>query len=111
MVEDLIWLFEASIVAMNDDEVLISKMEKYILTMRLSLKNEATERLMNAYLLKGKIQQNIYKEYIKPYIMNVKMNDYNAVVESIRFLICSEAADHELLQKLYAKISELKSIE
>lgn len=78
---------------MNDDEVIISKTEKYLLTMRMPLANQDIERLMNAYTLKGRIQQNIYKEYIKPYIISSKMNQSKDVIDSIRFLICSEADD------------------
>lgn len=48
-VSDLIWLFEATIKAMSDDEILISKIEKIILTMRLSLSTEDLERLISAY--------------------------------------------------------------
>lgn len=46
---------------MNDDEVIISKTEKYLLTMRIPLADQDIERLMNAYTLKGRIQQNIYR--------------------------------------------------
>lgn len=90
---------------MYDDEVIISKVEKYLLTMRITLADHNIERLMNAYALKGRIQQNIYKEYIKPYIINTKTKHLKDVVECIRFLICSEADDKELLLKMYNNFS------
>lgn len=39
-VSELMWLFEFSIRAMCDDEVMVTKLEKAILTMRLPLGKE-----------------------------------------------------------------------
>lgn len=90
---------------MCDDEVIISKTEKYLLTMRIPLADQDIDRLMNAYTLKGRIQQNIYKEYIKPYIISSKMKNPKDVIKCIRFLICSEVDDKELLLKMYSNFS------
>jgi hypothetical protein len=86
-VSDLVWLFEAAINAMCDDEVLISKMEKAVLTMRLPLTPKDLDRLMAAYQRKGRISPTIYQQYLKPYLLSYKLKDFNDTVRGIKFLI------------------------
>jgi hypothetical protein len=90
-VSNLVWLFSASINAMCDDDVPISKLEKAMLTMRLHLKSEDLELMMGTYKLKGRIFMPIYHQYLRPYILDHKFKDFNGVVQALEFAICSEA--------------------
>jgi hypothetical protein len=108
-VSELVWLFETAINAMCDDEVLIAKMEKAILTMRVPLTEQDLQRLIAAYSRKGKISLPIYHQYLKPYILKHKMKDFNDVVQAMKFATCSESQDNELLQSILARLEEMLS--
>ena len=108
-VSELMWLFETSIKAMCDDEVMVSKFEKAILTMRLPMGIEDIERMLVAYELKGRVSLQIYEQYLKPYLLE-RMKDYNDIVRALKFLICSEAQDPKLFQSILRKLEKLESI-
>jgi hypothetical protein len=107
-VSELIWLFETSIRAMCDDEVMVAKMEKAILTMRLPLTKEDIERMLAAYELKGRVSLPIYEQYIKPQLTS-RMEDFNDLVRTLKFLVCSEAQDPKFMQGILKKIEKLES--
>ena len=46
---------------------------------------------MNIYTLKGKINKDIYKDAVRPYIMDHKFSNLTDIAYVLKFLICSEA--------------------
>jgi hypothetical protein len=79
--------------------------EKYLLTVGVTLENKQAEKLMQAYALKGRISKPFYNQFIRPHILKHKMGRIEGLTEAIRFLICSEADDNALLKTLYEQIS------
>lgn len=53
------------------------------------------------YTLKGRVDKNIYALYLKPYLLRHKMGAWTGLVESIKFVVCSECGDNALLKTLY----------
>lgn len=43
----------------------------------------------------------VYNTHIKPYLLKSKMKDIGDIIESIKFVVCSECGDNALLKKLY----------
>lgn len=53
------------------------------------------------YELKGKISKPLYSSIIRPYLFKCKMGTIEDVIDSIRFVVCSECQDDGLLKTLY----------
>ena len=44
---------------------------------------------MECYLLKGRINKNLYNCYLKPYIVTHKMSTIEDLIDMVKFVICS----------------------
>lgn len=56
---------------------------------------------MRLYELKGRVNKLVYAQHLKPYLLKHKMKDLGDIIESIKFVVCSECGDNALLKNLY----------
>ena len=101
---EVVWLFEATVNSMNDQEFLLGKIEMYLLTSKARVEVEHAESLMRTYTAKGRINPNIYKHIIKPHIMQHRLKDLPSLVSTLKFVVCSECDDQALLRTIYELI-------
>lgn len=66
---DIIWLMNAYVRSMNDDEQGIALLEKYLIAHQPPLNAEDITLLMKTYELKGRMNKGIYETVIKPFIL------------------------------------------
>lgn len=88
-ISNVIWLLETSIKELCDDDILIGKVEKYLLTMKATIKDEDLEKFINMYKIKGNINEIIYEKYLKEYILKNKMNSFDSVIDVFEFYVYS----------------------
>ena len=60
---------------------------------------------MGSYQLKGRINKSIYELFIKPYIVKTKMINIEDLIDMVKFTICSESGDMQLLKRIYELIA------
>lgn len=92
---------------MNDSDINISKIEKFILSWRPKLKNRSVEKLISAYSDIGKVNYFIYEQYIKPFVLKQKMGDASGILQTVRFVLSSQVEDKELLRSCWEKLNSL----
>ncbi len=60
-----------------------------------------TELLLRLYELKGRVNKLVYSQHIKPYLLRHKMKELGDIIETIRFVVCSDCGDNGLLKNLF----------
>lgn len=59
--------------------------------------------MLVAYELKGRVSLPIYEQYLKPHLLK-RMEDFNDIVRTLKFLICSDAQDSKFLHSILIKL-------
>jgi len=90
---------------MNDNEMHISKIEKFLLTWLPQIKTPSLEKLMDVYCDLGKANPLIYEHYIKPYLMKQKTK--NGGLATLKFLIYSQTEDKQLMRGAWDQVNSL----
>lgn len=84
-----IWLYERCTLSMSDQPSIAELVEKHIITAKPIIDAASLERLVNLYTLKGRINAQLYSEFLRPYLMRTKMGEADTIIEAIKFVVCS----------------------
>lgn len=90
---------------MNDDPMLITKLEKFL--MSVTYTHEQKDTLMRIYSIKGGLPSSLYEAALKPHLLNRQSSPDN-IVDTLAFIVLSESNDPAYMQALIKDLANLQ---